>query len=92
MNVFMTKLFSPLLNFFEKGEEKYAYRESHRKILVVVGLLFLVLSGGSLYVVLASGEMGGLIPVVGFSLAGIVCEIVGLLGSDKAVANMWKTK
>jgi len=28
MNVFMTKLFSPLLNFFEKGEEKYAYREA----------------------------------------------------------------
>ena len=39
------KLFWPILCFFEKGGSVEGYRQSHRKILLVVGFLFLVLSG-----------------------------------------------
>lgn len=35
---------------------------------------------------------GGLIPVAVFLAVGLVCEVVGALGSDKAVARMWKSK
>ncbi|WP_417214680.1 hypothetical protein [Alcanivorax sp.] len=35
---------------------------------------------------------GGLIPMVVFLAVGLVCEVVGLLGSDKAVARMWKSQ
>ena len=92
MKDFFTRLFAPILNYFETGSENYTYQASHRNILIVVGLLFLLLSGGSLYVSLQSGEAGGVIPVLGFFLVGAVCEIVGLLGSDKAIAKIWKNR
>lgn len=37
-------------------------------------------------------EGGGIIPTVVFLGVGLVCEIVGLLGSDRAVAKIWKAK
>ncbi len=92
MKDIMRKIFSPILNQFESGENIYAYKKSHRQILVIVGLLFLFLSGGSLYASINASELGGLVPIIVFLLLGIVCEVVGLLGTDKAVANIWKSK
>lgn len=88
----MKKLFSPILNIFEKGEARYAYKPLHRTILIVVAILFLVIASGSLYAAVTFSVMGGLIPTVVFLAGSIVCAVVGLLGSDKAVANMWKTR
>ncbi len=88
----MKKLFSPILNLFEKGEARYAYKPLHRTILIVVAVLFLVIALGSLFVAVKFSVMGGLIPAVVFLAGSIVCAVVGLLGSDKAVANMWKTR
>lgn len=88
----MKKLFSPILNIFEKGEGLYAYKPMHRKILLVLAGLFLVIALSSLYVAVAFSVMGGLIPTVVFLAGSIVCAVVGLLGSDKAVANIWKTR
>ncbi|MCG8394094.1 MAG: hypothetical protein MI745_13535 [Pseudomonadales bacterium] len=92
MKRLLRKLFSPILNPFESGEDNYAYRPSHRKILVAVGLLFLILSLGSLAMVIRASLYGGLIPVVFFLLVAVVCLVVALLGSDKAVARIWKSK
>lgn len=92
MKELLQKIFAPILSPFESGDDNYAYRPSHRKILIVVGALFLVLSVGALAATLAASLYGGLIPVVVFLLVGLVCEVVGLLGSDKAVARMWKSK
>jgi len=88
----LRKVFSPILNPFEAGDDNYVYRPSHRKILIVVGTLFLVLATGAMAATLVAEMYGGLIPAAVFLAVGLVCEVVGLLGSDKAVARMWKSK
>jgi hypothetical protein len=88
----LQQLFAPLLNLFEKGEGEYSYKPSFRRILLVVGYLFLVIASGALYVAVKAAMWGGLLPGSIFLIAGLVCLIVGLLGSDRAVAQIWKSK
>lgn len=88
----LTRLFWPILGFFEKGELPLGYRPSHRKILLAVGFLFMVLVAVSLYFALISGIVGAVIPIAIFSSISIVCFVVGLLGSDRAVAKIWGIK
>jgi len=100
----LRKLFSPLLNLFESGQSDYAYKKSHRVILIIVGLLFSGLA--SLVFVLShkvtqevlpdvaqisaqADSIGYLIPVLFFGGAGILCLLIGLLGNDRAVAKIW---
>lgn len=40
MKLLFRKLFSPILNLFESGQEEYLYKKSHRVILIIMGLLF----------------------------------------------------
>lgn len=82
----------PVLAWFEKGEPATSYRPSHRKILLAVAALFLVLFAVSLYLALSAGQMGALIPVVAFFAVSSVSLIVGTLGSDTAVARIWGLK
>ena len=88
----LIKLFWPILRFFETGEEATNYKESHRVILIVIGVLFIVLSMGSVAAAYASGEVAALVPIVVFFSVGTVAVIVGLLGSDSAVAKIWGRK
>ncbi|MDE8602713.1 hypothetical protein M3I01_007215 [Marinomonas sp. RSW2] len=90
MKEVMRKLCSPLLGMFESGEGEYDYRPSHRTILIVLGLLCFVIASVSLTVTMMTGEFAGIIPIMLFLLTGLVCEIVGLLGNDRAVARIWK--
>jgi hypothetical protein len=86
------KVFWPILYFFEKGDPQASpegYRPSHRKILFAVGFLFFVLSMATLFFVLFTGTLGGLFPVIVFSLISLVCAVVATLGSDSAVARIW---
>jgi len=92
MKALLEKICSPILGMFEQGEGEYAYKGSHRTILIIMGLLFLSLSLGSLLLMINFSEGGGIIPTVVFLGVGLVCEIVGLLGSDRAVAKIWKAK
>ena len=92
MKDLMKKLCAPILNLFEGGEEGYVYRPSHRKILVAVAILFLILALSSVAMTLSSGLLGGLVPAVFFGGAGLVCLIVAWLGSDQAVARIWKNR
>lgn len=85
-------VFQPILRPFESGEGEYRYDQSRRTILLAVGVLFLFLSGVSAVLVLSSSQWGGLAPVVVFFLLGLVCEVVGFLGTDRAVAKMWGNK
>lgn len=85
-------LFSPLLNLFEGGPDEYIYKPSHRTILLVVGVLFAGLGGFGLYMVVTTAQYGASLPVIVFLLAAAVCWIVGFLGSDKAVARIWKNR
>nr|WP_284048067.1 hypothetical protein [Marinobacter sp. ATCH36] len=88
----MRKVFWPILFFFEKGSHAEGYRPSHRKILLVVGLLFLVLSGVSLFFSIFAQTLSALLPIVLFFVISLVCFVVGLLGSDSAVARIWGTR
>jgi len=92
MKTFFTRLFHPILRFFETGEPATGYRPSHRTILLVVGILFLFLCGVSVYFGVTADLMGALIPSVVFFSVSLVSLVVALLGSDSAVARIWGTR
>lgn len=89
MKNILAKIFSPILNLFEGGEEAYAYKPSHRTILLVLGSLFLLLALGIVVVGLQIAGFGFLLPALVFGAAALVSLVVGALGSDRAVAKLW---
>ncbi len=91
MKKILRKLFSPLLNIFESGTGTFAYKRSHRIVLLVMGGLFSGLA--ALVLFLAQGEdLGYLLPVVVFACIGLVSLLVGSLGNDRAVAKIWNAR
>lgn len=89
MKNILRKVFQPILGFFESGEGDYNYKPSHRTILLVVGILFLILATVSAISAITASQMAGIIPILIFLLVGLVCGVVGLLGSNRAVAKIW---
>lgn len=89
MKSFFRKVFSPLLAMFEH-EGEYNYQPSHRKILIILSLLFLCLSVGC--IVVAPNIMAGLLPILVFAGVGLTGLIVGWIGDDSAVAALWRSK
>ncbi|NTS78121.1 hypothetical protein HR060_14785 [Catenovulum sp. SM1970] len=87
----LTKLFWPILKFFETGEEPENFKPSHRMALNGVGGLFLFLAVVSGIAASGSDDLGGFIPVVVFFAVGFVAVLVGTLGTNKAVAKIWGT-
>lgn len=86
----LRKLFGFILNPLERGEGAYEYKPSHRTILLVVAVLFAGLATSVL--LLSKGQdMGYLFPVIIFGAVSLTGLIVGLLGSDRAVAKIWGT-
>ncbi len=92
MKDILRKAFSPILNTFENGTEEYAYRPSHRTILIVMGVLFGGLAGIVFSMASGGESMGFLIPVCVFGLVSLVTLVVGLLGTERAVAKIWGNK
>ena len=66
----LTRLFWPILKFFEAGESKGHYKKSHRAALNGVGGLFLLLALISAVAANAADQVGALIPVLIFFSAG----------------------
>ncbi|MEX1033199.1 MAG: hypothetical protein WDZ30_07545 [Cellvibrionaceae bacterium] len=89
MRDYFRKILWPILRIFEGSEGPYNYRPLHRKILLVMGSLFSILSLVSLYFGFSVGQAAALVPVLVFFAAGSTCMAVGLLGSDRAVAKIW---
>ena len=85
------RLLRPVLQPFEKGDGPFAYRPLNRKILVAVGSLFLALAA-AVAVIAPKDGFGFLLPVVVFGGVGFVALVVGLLGTDRAVSNIWGNK
>lgn len=92
MKEILTKIFWPILKFFETGEEPANYKKSHRVALNVLGALFMLLSFGSAGAAYASGDLGAIVPVLVFFCVGLVAAVVGTLGSNRAVSKIWGTK
>jgi type IV secretory pathway TrbF-like protein len=85
----LRQLFAPLLKPLESGKVGPNYKASHRTVLNVVGVLFLVLATVSITALVYTGKVGALVPVLVFLGVGGVCVVVGTLGSDVAVSKMW---
>lgn len=88
----LTQLFWLLLKPFEDDRPATGYRALHRRITWVVGVLFLVIAFASLYMALSVDQWAAFIPVVVFFGASLVSLVVGLLGSERAVAKLWGVK
>mgnify|MGYP005854716219 CR=1 FL=1 len=88
----LLKIFSPILNSLENSEGHYEYSPSHRIVLKVMGLLFILLGGVGLYFSILANQLAGLFPVMLFTIIGLICLAVAYLGSDKAVAKLWRNR
>ena len=88
----LRQLCSPILDHFEKDNDVYNYKPSHRKILIAVGSLFLFLASISIYFATITHELAALIPILVFFIGGMICMIIGILGTDHAVAKIWGSR
>lgn len=87
----LQKLFSPLLSRFEAGDQAYAYKPSHRMILLLMSAMFCSLAIAVLFV--AHGQaLSYLIPVLVFGGGGLFGLVIGFLGNDRAVAKIWGSR
>ena len=91
MKKILRKAFKPILDIFESGDEEIAYKPLNRKILLVVGTLFILL-GSAIVAVMPSFNIGMALPLIVFFGVGSVCWIVGGLGTDRAVSKIWGSK
>ncbi len=92
MKSVLRNICSPILRLFETGDEAIGYKDSHRTILLVVGVLFLLLSLISLAAAIITSQIAAGFPFVIFFLASSVCLIVGGLGDNSAVSKLWGNK
>lgn len=88
MKTILRQVFAFLLKPLESGDAAYGYKPSHRKVLLVLGVLFSLLASG--VAVLAVGKaLTYYFPVLVFGSLGVSAMIVASLGSDRAVAKIW---
>ena len=85
MKTLLRQLLSPILNIFEAGDEPYSVKPWSRKILIVIGVLFLGLASIVAYLAVDMGDAGFMIPVVVFCIVSLVTLVVGFWGTDRAV-------
>jgi hypothetical protein len=83
MKSLIRAIFRPLLNLFESGDAPYAYRPSHRVILMVM-------SASLVLTLLPSWDYA--LPVVLFGGVGSLGLLIGWAGTDRAVARIWGSR
>lgn len=88
----LRRLFSPILNYFEKGDEPYSYKPLNRKILIFMSTVFLSLAGLVAYLSRDNSDLGYILPVVVFAIMAVIGLVVGLLGNDRAVTKIWGSR
>ena len=92
MKQLIRQLAQPILRPLEKAQGEFRYRPSHRTMLWVMGGLFLFLAAVTAYFSVLIQQWAGLLPVVLFAGIGKLCVVVAWVGSDTAVANLWKNR
>jgi hypothetical protein len=88
----LRRLFGFLLNPLEKGTADYQYKPLNRTVLLVMSLVFLGLSLAVAWVAISQGAWSHLVAALIFGGVSILGLVVGLLGSDRAVAKLWGNK
>ena len=84
-------IFSFILNPFESGTDDFAYKPSHRLILIIMGFMFSALAG-LVYWFAQGKDYTYLLPVVIFGGGGFLSLLIGSLGTDRAVAKIWGSR
>ncbi|WP_319379802.1 cysteine-rich outer membrane protein [Thiomicrorhabdus sp.] len=92
MKNWLRTLFAPLLNPLEHGDDDFIYKPSHRTILVIMGVIFLILASVALFFAFKVDQMAVLIPTLVFASIGCVSLIVATVGNDKAVSKIWRNR
>lgn len=92
MKQILRKIFSPILNIFESGDEEFAIKPLSRKILIVVSVLFSGLAAVVFYLIPDKADPGYFLPVFIFGAIALVGFVVGFLGTDRAVAKIWGSR
>ena len=81
-------IFSPILNIFEQNNDEFVYRSLNRKIVLFISVVFSLLAFGLPAFMPKLIELGYWFVMIVFGALSFVGLIVGLLGSDKAVAKL----
>ena len=81
-------IFSPVLNIFEKNNDEFIYRTLNRKIVLFISSVFFMLAFGLPIYMPELIEMGFWFVMIVFGSLSSVGLIIGILGSDKAVAKL----
>lgn len=84
----LQNLFAPVLNIFEKNNDEFVYRSLNRKIVLFVSIVFSLLAFGLPMYMPQLVQMGYWFVMIVFGSISFVGFVVGLLGSDKAVAKL----
>ena len=88
MKQILKTFFSPILNIFEKNNDEFIYRSLNRKIVLFISIVFFLLAFALPMFMPKLIEMGYWFVMFAFGALSFVGLIVGLLGSDKAVAKL----
>lgn len=86
-NTFKT-IFSAILNIFEKNNDEFIYRSLNRKIVLFISSVFFLLAFALPAYMSQLIEMGYWFVMLVFGALSTVGLIVGILGTDKAVAKL----
>ena len=84
----LQRLFQPILKFFENDSPEYQITPTNRKVALCISITLLGLA--VLIIVIAGSQpfTSYFPPVLIFGSVGFVGTVVGLLGSDHAVAKL----
>ncbi len=88
MLALLRKVFMPLLIIFERNNEAFVVRSKNRGIILFVSLVFGLLAFALPLYMPQMIQMGYWFVMIVFGLMSFVGLVVGLLGSDKAVAKL----
>lgn len=88
MKNLLKNVLSPILNIFENNNDEFVYRSLNRKIVLFISSVFFLLAFALPVFLPQLIKMGFWFVMLVFGSLSLVGLIVGLLGSDKAVAKL----
>jgi len=88
MKQLLKNIFSPVLNIFENNNDEFIYRSLNRKIVIFISIVFFLLAFALPVFMPTLIKMGYWFVMIVSGAISFFGLIVGLLGSDKAVAKL----